>query len=266
MRCRNIRQRLRLIPETSPIRREDIFNLTPPSASPNPFQRALNYPFREPTGESSARREDHSSLRVLPDMLIDSPMEEKNPFSLPGMRILGQLQDSYIIACDSQGLLIIDQHVAHERILYEKLAKAMQTRPWKPRDCWFPFLWSFRRTRSHCWRRVMPELNTNGFQVEPFGGNSVLVRSVPAIAGESDCRKLLAEILEGLEIEERTLDVERIRDRIAVSTACRSAIKVNMPLTMEKMQWLYGSAGADSHTHQLSARQAYHASVHDLRN
>ena len=87
-------------------------------------------------------------------------------------------------------------------------------------------------------QKMMPELNKNGFQVEHFGGNSVLIRSVPAIARDSDCEKLLSEILEGLEQEERPLDVERIRDRIAVGTACRAAIKINMPLPMEKMQWL----------------------------
>ncbi len=86
--------------------------------------------------------------------------------------------------------------------------------------------------------KVMPELNRNGFQLEPFGGASVLIRSVPAIAGASECQKLIEEILQGLEIEERTLDVDKIRDRIAVSTACRSAIKVNTPLAPEKMQWL----------------------------
>jgi DNA mismatch repair protein MutL len=86
--------------------------------------------------------------------------------------------------------------------------------------------------------KVMPDLSRNGFQVEHFGGSSILVRTVPAIAGDSDCRQLLAEILEGLETEERALDAARIRDKIAVSTACRAAIKVNMPLTFEKMQWL----------------------------
>ena len=58
---------------------------------------------------------------------------------------------------------------------------------------------------------VMPELNRNGFQIEPFGGRSVLIRSAPAIAGDLDCRKLLSEILEGMETEERTLDVDRIQ-------------------------------------------------------
>jgi len=85
---------------------------------------------------------------------------------------------------------------------------------------------------------MIPELNRNGFAVEKFGGNTVLIRSVPAMAKDSDYRRLLSEILEGLESEERMLDVERIRDRICVSTACRAAVKVNMPLTPEKMQWL----------------------------
>jgi DNA mismatch repair protein MutL len=86
--------------------------------------------------------------------------------------------------------------------------------------------------------RLMPELNRNGFEVERFGGNSVLIRAVPALAKDQDCRKLLTEILEGLDAEERTLDVERIQDRMAVSMACQSAIKVHMTLTLEKMQWL----------------------------
>lgn len=86
--------------------------------------------------------------------------------------------------------------------------------------------------------QVLPELNRNGFRVERFGGNTVLVRSVPALAGDCDWSRLLSELLEGLEKEDRCCDIERIRDRIAVNMACRAAIKVNMALTMEKMQWL----------------------------
>ncbi|MBN1571199.1 MAG: DNA mismatch repair endonuclease MutL [Acidobacteria bacterium] len=226
------------IPANSPVQAENLFNLTSPAASANPFQRALNYPFREPTGESASRKEDHASLRILPDMLIQSPIEEKHSFQPGAMRILGQLQDSYIIACDAQGLLIIDQHVAHERILYEKLAKAMLSRTVETQGLLVPISLELPPHQIALLERVMPELNASGFQVEPFGGNSVLIRSVPAVAGEADYRQLLSEILEGLEIGERTLDVDKIRDRIAVSTACRSAIKVNTPLAAEKMQWL----------------------------
>jgi DNA mismatch repair protein MutL len=79
--------------------------------------------------------------------------------------------------------------------------------------------------------------------VERFGGSTILVRSVPAVARDLDNAKLIAEILEGLEVEERTLDVERIRDRIAVGMACRAAIKVHTPLTHEKMEWLLDELG-----------------------
>ena len=219
-------------------RREDIFDLTPPSASVNPFQRALNYPFRAPSEASQPVPDTHASLRLSPGMLFNAPVEDRKPFQPQALRILGQLQDSYIIACDSQGLLIIDQHVAHERILYEKLARAVQSNNVETQGLLVPISLELPPHQMALLEKIMPELNKNGFRLEPFGGNSVLIRTVPAIAGSAECRNLLAEILECMEADERTLDVDRIRDRIAVSTACRSAIKVNTPLAAEKMQWL----------------------------
>jgi DNA mismatch repair protein MutL len=227
------------LPEKIPIRVENVFDFVAPATSADPFQRALNYPFREiPSGIEAQKKEDHHSLRVLPNMLFNSPMESRSVFRAEGVRILGQLQESYIIACDRQGLLIIDQHVAHERILYEKMAAAMQSNRVETQGLLVPISLELPPHQEALLEKMMPELNNNGFQVEHFGGSAVLVRSVPAIARDSDCQKLLCEILEGIEREERTLDVERIRDRIAVSTACRAAIKVNTPLTLEKMQWL----------------------------
>jgi DNA mismatch repair protein MutL len=216
----------------------DVFDFTPPAASPNPFQRALNYPFREVPVPAPFQREDHVGLRVAPDMLWESPTEVARPFQSGTVRILGQLQESYIIACDNQGLLIIDQHVAHERILYEKMAESMVNSSIETQGLLVPISIDLPPHQIALLDKIAPELSRNGFQVEHFGGSSILVRSVPAVAKDSDYRKLLAEILEGLEAEERTLDLSRIRDRIAVSTACRAAIKVNMPLTLEKMQWL----------------------------
>jgi DNA mismatch repair protein MutL len=225
-------------PAVMPVHGKEAFGFTPPGNSPNPFQRALNYPFREASSSFSQIREDHHTLRVAPDMLLGSPLEARSIFNAAAVRILGQLQDSYIIACDNQGLLIIDQHVAHERILYETLAAGMQRSAVETQGLLVPLSLELPPHQIALLERLMPELDKNGFRVEHFGGASVLIRSVPAIARDSDCRKLLSEILEGLEMEERTLDVEKIRDRIAVSTACRAAIKINMPLAPEKMQWL----------------------------
>ncbi|MBN2241286.1 MAG: DNA mismatch repair endonuclease MutL [Acidobacteria bacterium] len=188
--------------------------------------------------EVSAPVEDHASLRIRPELLLDSGREEREPLFAESVRVLGQYRESYIIAGDRQGLLIIDQHVAHERILYEKLAGSMKNMEVKQQGLLNPVTIELTPQQAALIEKLMPELQRSGFRVEFFGGASIIVRSVPAIAAGADSRELLIEILENLEAEERGLDLDRIRDRIAVSTACRAAVKANMPLSMEKMRWL----------------------------
>lgn len=231
----------------------DTFDFVPVAAPPNPLQRVLDHSFREPfrsapipgyatppnpEDNSTDGSPDHSRLRLLPHLLFGAQPETVRPFAAGRVRILGQFQESYIVACDAEGLLLIDQHVAHERILYEKMAAAMRDRTVESQRRLVPLSLELAPHQLALLGKIMPELVRNGFELELFGGNAVLVRGAPAVAGEADCLKLLSEILDGIDREERTLDVERIRDRIAVSSACRAAIKVNMPLTMEKMQWL----------------------------
>ncbi len=217
---------------------EKPFDFTPSSAASDPFRRAFNYPFRESSGVPPGLPQEHASMRIYADMLVGSPRADSQPFNASGVRILGQIHESYIIACDDRGLLIVDQHVAHERILYEKLATAMRQGSVETQGLLVPRPLELPPDQIAIFERVLPELNKNGFQVERFGGNAVLIRSVPVLANDDDCARLLAEVLEGLESEERSLDVDRIRDRIAISTACRAAVKVHMPLTAEKMRWL----------------------------
>ncbi len=220
------------------------FDITPPYAAADPFQRAFNYPLREVPQSAQIPLADHHALRMRPEMLLGAQVDTVGEtFRAAGVRILGQIQDSYVIGCDADGLLIVDQHVAHERVLYEKFAVAMSHNAVETQGLLVPVTIELAPHQAALLDRALPELNRNGFQVERFGGNTVLVRSVPAIAKDLDCEKLLSEILEGLEMEDRTLDVDRLRDRIAVSTACRAAIKVHMPLAMEKMQWLLDELG-----------------------
>ncbi len=205
---------------------------------PDAGQHGFQFPPQDIVNGHAPAAENHSALGIQPDMLLDTERETGESL-LPGsVRILGQYRDSYIIACDRQGLLIIDQHVAHERILYEKLANSLKSREVETQGLLNPFSLDLAPHHVALIEKVMPELKRSGFHVEPFGGASVIVRSVPAFAGESDCRDLLKEIFENLNEEDRGVDIERIRDRIAVTAACRSAVKVNMPLSMEKMQWL----------------------------
>jgi DNA mismatch repair protein MutL len=226
--------------ESGEIESKKYFSPAPaPESSSEARQPAFQYPQETNSQEFYAIREDHSTLRIRQNLLLDSERESgRVVFHPETVRILGQFRDSYIIAGDPQGLLIIDQHVAHERILYEKLATSMKNRAVERQGLLTPISIDLTPHQVALIEKVMPELQESGFRVEPFGGTSILVRSVPAIAGNSDCRELLIEILENLEVEDRSLDIEGIRDRIAVKTACRAAIKINTPLSMEKMQWL----------------------------
>ncbi len=220
--------------------REVPWSANRPGAAAEEVQKAFQYAPRAGSPIPSPVDVDHGRLKMMPEMLlgaVEDPDRQQH-FHVSGMRILGQVYDSYIIACDAEGLLIIDQHVAHERVLYEKMAMAMKRNEVETQGLLVPQTVELAPHQAALLDRVQPELNRNGFQVERFGGDTLLVRSVPAAAQISDSAKLLCEILEGLESEERVLDVERIRDRMAVSMACRAAIKVHMPLSMEKMQWL----------------------------
>ncbi len=221
-----------------------VFDLAAPLPPVDAFQRAFHYPFREVTVPVEPSSAEHRSLRLRPDLLVAAPLESDAPVLDAGrVRILGQIHDSYIIACDKEGLLIVDQHVAHERILYERLASARQAGSVEMQGLLVPRAVELPPYQLALLERATPELASNGFIVEHFGGSSVVIRSVPALAGDADCERLLLEILEGLDAEDRTLDVERMRDRIAVSMACHAAIKVHTPLTMEKMRWLLDELG-----------------------
>ncbi|MBN2337806.1 MAG: DNA mismatch repair endonuclease MutL [Acidobacteria bacterium] len=196
--------------------------------------RALDHAGRAREGELGR----HLAMKLVPGMLYGSGRAFPAPFRAEGVKILGQLHNSYIVGCDSEGLLIVDQHVAHERILYEGLARSIERGRVERQGLLVPLAIELAPEQKARLGRLLPELGRNGFDVEPFGGDSVLVRSVPASCPEGETRDLFSDILESLEAEERTLDVERIRDRIAVGTACRAAVKVHMPLAPEKMRWL----------------------------
>jgi DNA mismatch repair protein MutL len=180
----------------------------------------LPSPDPEPAGEAAAR-----------------------PFLAGGVRILGQIQESYIVCSDREGVVLIDQHAAHERVLYERNAEAMQRRGVEVQGLVVPIAVELEPRQLLLLDRVAGELERQGFEIERFGRNAVLVRAVPALVRDQDCMKLLVELLDGLDREERTLDLEKISDRIAVNLACRAAIKVHTPLTEEKMRWLVDALG-----------------------
>jgi DNA mismatch repair protein MutL len=156
------------------------------------------------------------------------------------VRALGQLRDSFIVATDSTGLIVIDQHVAHERVLFEiylrqKLAGKLDTQ-----RLLMPIVVQLPPRQLVILDSIIPELEKNGFEVEPFGPKTIAIKSAPAILKPAAVEKLLIELLDGLERESQVMNIDTLKKKIAATVSCHAAIKINMPLDDTKMRWLVG--------------------------
>ncbi len=158
--------------------------------------------------------------------------------SLATLKPVAQIRDSFILAINSQGLWIIDQHVAHERILFEKISKQRLAEAPERQQMLMPLIVELTPGQMAVFAEISDELNRNGFEVEPFGSRTIAVKTTAAGIVAGQVEHLLHEILEQFEREEQSLNLEKIRTNIAASIACHAAIKVNMPLEQNKMEWL----------------------------
>ncbi|MEJ7712561.1 MAG: hypothetical protein WKF84_22615 [Pyrinomonadaceae bacterium] len=154
------------------------------------------------------------------------------------IRPLGQLQDTYIIATDEEGLLLIDQHIAHERILYEKYRTTEPRRVAESQHLLLPEMFDLTPAQAASFDAVYEELESYGFELMRLSGRTVAVKAVPADLPAAEARNLLAEVLDSVEAEKRGSARAVLQDKIASSLACHAAIKANTPLSTEKMRWL----------------------------
>jgi DNA mismatch repair protein MutL len=154
------------------------------------------------------------------------------------IRPLGQLDESFIIATDDEGLLLIDQHVAHERILFDKYRALESARTSESQQLLIPETFDLTPAQAAVFDTVAAELESYGFELMRLSGRTVAIKATPADLPAGEARNMLAEILETVDAEKKGTARETLRDDIAASLACHAAIKVNMPLTPEKMRWL----------------------------
>ncbi len=154
------------------------------------------------------------------------------------IRPLGQLQDSFIVAVDSSGLVVIDQHVAHERVLFETYVRERMEGKIDVQQLLMPIVLELSPRQEVIFESIAPELMRNGFEVEPFGPRTIAVKTAPAILKAGGVEKLLRELLDGLEAESSKLDIDTFRQKIAATVSCHAAIKINNPLDSVKMRWL----------------------------
>jgi DNA mismatch repair protein MutL len=157
------------------------------------------------------------------------------------LRPLGQLHNSFIIAAGSGGLWIVDQHVAHERILFEQVLDQQASGKIEIQQLLMPVILQLTPDQQIEYARIGDELRASGFDTEPFGNRTIAVKAAPAAIGPGDLEKVLFEILEISENELRSVSLTDLRRGIAASLACRAAIKINTPLDQRKMEWMLQS-------------------------
>jgi DNA mismatch repair protein MutL len=158
--------------------------------------------------------------------------------SLADLKPLGQVNSSFIVAVNGEGLWLIDQHVAHERILFEQHVRARREGGVTGQRLLAPLIVDLSPRQRVILDQIAEELSANGFDVTPMGQQSVAIQATPAGVATADAEQLLAEILGGIEREHQAISIDSVQAKIAASTACHAAIKVNMPLDLPKMEWL----------------------------
>ncbi len=162
------------------------------------------------------------------------------------LRPLGQLHDSFIVAAGRDGLWIIDQHVAHERILFEQVLRQQAEGRMERQRLLMPLVIELSPAQQVEYARIAGELDRAGFETEPFGHRTIAVKAAPAGVGAGDVERLVFEILEIAESELRQASIEDVRRGLAASIACRAAIKINMRLEPAKIEWLMQALAATS--------------------
>ena len=160
------------------------------------------------------------------------------PQSIGDLKPLGQISASYIVAVNGQGLWIVDQHVAHERVLFEKHLAARRAGELGGQRLLMPIVVELAPHQIVIFEQIEEELRANGFEAELMGPRSVAISAAPAGIASGNAEKLLAEILDSVARDSQAISLESLQASIAASTACQAAIKVNMPLDQTKMEWL----------------------------
>jgi len=148
---------------------------------------------------------------------------------------LGQFRDTFIIAIDDEGIAIVDQHVAHERVLFERITDRLRAGTLESQRLLVPMLVELPAAARQALAAHTSDLQRLGFEIEDFGGDSLRVTACPALLGTEDCDAALRALAEDLEGLDRGGGVDAAIKRIAATTACHAAVKANYPLTPEKM-------------------------------
>lgn len=198
-------------------------------------------------------REVWSALAIEAQRPLDAPVpmpysgleapevsSERYPFGelLEGLRVLGQAMNTFIIAETARGMVIIDQHVAHERILYEYLCGLKGSSAIEKQPLLTPLTLELDRRSAVLLNEKLDELRRIGFDLEPFGGECYVVRAAPAALRGKDPLKVLGDLVDELVEVSVTRRLVPTREQIWITSACKMAVKSGDPLSHAEMEKL----------------------------
>ena len=172
------------------------------------------------------------------NVLAEEPQSVADELALASLKPVGQVRDSFILAVNADGLFIIDQHVAHERVLFEKILRERDQAVQEGQRMLMPLIVELTPGQQAVFAEITGELRRNGFEADLFGAKTVAVKTAPAGIDSAQVERMLLELLDQFQQEEQALNLEKVRTRIAASIACHAAIKINTPLEQNKMEWL----------------------------
>jgi DNA mismatch repair protein MutL len=167
--------------------------------------------------------------------------------SLASLKPLGQLRESFILATNDEGLWIIDQHVAHERVLFEEILRERQTERVERQRLLMPMLIDLLPQQMVAFSTLAEELERNGCEAELFGPHTIAIKAAPSGLSGAQLERMILEVLEQPATTAQSDNLESARTRIAASIACHAAIKVNMPLDPARMEWLLQALSRTDH-------------------
>jgi DNA mismatch repair protein MutL len=176
-----------------------------------------------------------------------APQQADTLYALSTLKPLGQFRDSFILATNEEGLWIIDQHVAHERILFEKVLRERDTEQVQRQRLLMPLLVDLLPAQMITFAEIAEELERNGFEAEPFGPRTLAIKAAPVGLEGVELERMLEEVLAVTDRNQQTENAEARRRRIAASIACHAAIKINQALDSAKIEWLLNALAKTEH-------------------
>ncbi|MGH9348838.1 MAG: DNA mismatch repair endonuclease MutL [Vicinamibacterales bacterium] len=202
-----------------------------PTTAPLPHSYATTFPSRW-----SAAPAGHAPFAPSGEAEIaPSGVPETAPGLLRPLMLLGQFRDTFIVAVDDEGIAIIDQHVAHERVLFERITERLTQGRLESQRLLEPILVDLPASGRQALAAHAADLDRLGFEVEEFGGDAIRISALPALLHREDGQAAIRALAEDLEGFDRGSRVDDAIKRIAATMACHAAVKANDPLTPEKM-------------------------------